>query len=524
MEGLREGALDAFLPPLGAPPMIRLPRPRLLRGIEMIAAEPSPEQEEAVAGLVERAERIRNGGLDPREDNMLAVTNDGRKVALDMRVMDPSAPDFAGSKVNQVVRNARSIWEETRDERLTQLIFCDLSKPVAAGRGFSVYNDIREKLLASGVPADEVAFIHDAKTDARKARLFADMREGRVRILLGSTQKMGMGTNVQDLLFALHHLDAPWRPADIEQREGRMLRRGNRNSHVRVLRYVTQRTFDAYMWQTLEYKARMIAQIMCGELAVRRIEDLDTPVLSFAQIKALASGNPMVMEKAGVDADVARLTRAKRAFEDRRFTVRMDLAQLPERVRHAEEMAARIRTDMEARVETRGERFRVEIDGREYLVRAEAGAALRRRLIEVTHTSATRRSVRIGAFAGFALEAAAQRGFHPELILRGQHEHTARVNLEESSAAGNLRTLEALPRRMEEELVNVERNIAHIRQQLDELRTLAKATFKHTEELNRLVVRQRELDALLGEQAEERRVDLHSLGRAEVDSAEDEAA
>jgi hypothetical protein len=194
-----------------------------------------------------------------------------------MRVMDAAAPDFPRSKTNLLVEQAFSIWEESRPERLTQLVFCDLSKPVPPERGFSVYNDISRKLTALGVPPAEIAFIHDANTDAKKARLFADVREGRIRILLGSTQKMGMGTNVQDRLYALHHLDAPWRPADIEQRDGRMLRRGNQNLQVRILRYVTQKTFDAYMWQTLEYKARMIAQIMCGDVSVRRVEDLDTP-------------------------------------------------------------------------------------------------------------------------------------------------------------------------------------------------------------------------------------------------------
>lgn len=504
--------------------MIRLPRPRLLRGIEMVAAEPSPEQEATVAELVRRAERIRNGGVDPRTDNMLAVTNDGRKVALDMRVMDSAAPDFPGSKVNLLAQSVFDIWEETREQRLTQLIFCDLSKPLPAGRGFSVYNDVRDKLIARGVPAAEIAFIHDANTDAKKARLFADVRAGRVGVLMGSTQKMGMGTNVQDLLYAVHHLDAPWRPADIEQRDGRMLRRGNRNPLVRILRYVTQRTFDAYMWQVLEYKARMIAQVMCGALAVRRIEDLDTPVLSFAQMKALASGNPLVMEKAGVDAEVARLGRAKRAFDDRAFAVRLDLARTPERLRHAEETAERIRSDIAVRIETRGDAFRIEIGGQEYTARNDAAPRLRRLLIEATHTSPVRRVIPVGRFAGFALETAVQQGFPAELILRGEYEHSARVQLEDSSAPGNLQTLEALPRRMEATLENVERNIAHFRQQLTELQALSRSTFEHQEELDRLLARQRELDALLSEQPEDRRTDLGTLGATEEEPEAEETA
>jgi hypothetical protein len=301
-----------------------------------------------------------------------------------------------------------------------------------------------------------------------------------------------------------------------------MLRRGNRNAFVRILRYVTQRTFDAYMWQTLEYKARMIAQIMCGEIAVRRIEDLDSTALSFAQMKALASGNPLVMEKAGVDAEVARLSRARRAFEDRSFAVRLDLTHVPDRLRQAEEVAEAIRADLSIRLDTRGEHFRIEIGGREYTIRSEAGARLRRLLIEATHTSPVRRVMAVGRFAGFALEAAVQRGLPAEVILRGAHEYTARVELDASSAAGNLQTLEGLPRRMEAVLENVERNIRHFRQQLAELQALSQARFEHEEELALLLSRQRELDALLGEQADDRRVDVTGLEIAEADPDEEE--
>lgn len=502
--------------------MIRLPRPRPLRGIEMVAAEPSPEQEAAVAALVARAERIRAGGVDPRQDNMLAITTDGRKVALDLRILDPAALDFPGSKINLLVQNVHSIWKETREQRLTQLIFCDLSKPVPPGRGFSAYSDVRDKLIARGVPPAEIAFIHDANADAKKARLFADVRAGRIRILMGSTQKMGMGTNVQDLLYAVHHLDAPWRPADIEQRDGRMLRRGNRNPFVRILRYVTQRTFDAYMWQVLEYKARVIAQIMCGDVAVRRIEDLDTPVLSFAQMKALASGNPAVMEKAGIDAEVARLSRARKAFEDRRFAVRLELAGAPDRLRRLEAAADAIRADLATRVDTSGDHFRIEIRDQVSTVRSEAAPRLRRILMEETHTSPIRRVVWLGRFAGFDLEACVQRGFSPELVLRGRHEHAVHVELEASTAAGNLQALERIPRRMEATLQNAELNLAHLRQQAMELEALGQATFAHQGDLDRALTRQRELEALLAEQPEDRRVDLAALDVADAESGDDE--
>jgi hypothetical protein len=303
-----------------------------------------------------------------------------------------------------------------------------------------------------------------------------------------------------------------------------MLRRGNQNSRVRILRYVTQRTFDAYMWQTLEYKARMIAQIMCGDVAVRRVEDLDTPVLSFAQMKALASGNPLVMEKAAVDAEAARLGRARKAFEDRAFAVRLDLARLPEQLRRAEADVAHIRADLGARIDTSGDRFHIQLEGREYTVRSEAAACLRRLLIEHVHTSPVRRVVPLGPFAGFALEATTQRGFAPELVLRGQHEHIARIHLEETTAGGNLQTLEGLPRRMEAALARAEESAAHLRQQLWELQALSGATWEHQAELERLLARQRELDALLSEQPEDRRFDLAGLEVADAGTEPDAEA
>jgi hypothetical protein len=278
------------------------------------------------------------------------------------------------------------------------------------------------------------------------------------------------------------------------------------------------------MWQTLEYKARVIAQIMCGDVTVRRVEDLDTPVLSFAQMKALASGNPLVMEKAAVDAEAARLGRARRAFEDRAFAVRLDLARLPEQLRRMEADVAHIRADLGARRDTSGDRFHIRLEGREFRVRSEAAACLRRRLIEHTHTSPVRRVIRLGHFAGFPLEATVQRGFTPELVLRGQHEHIARVHLEETTAGGNLQVLEGIPRRMEAALQRVELTADHLRQQLAELQALNGTTWEHQAELERLLARQRELDALLSEQPEDRRVDLAGLEVADAETGPDAEA
>ena len=287
--------------------------------------EASEEQRAMVEDLSERADLIRSGGVDPREDNMLKITSDGRKAALDQRIMNEMLPDAEESKVNRCVENVFVIYGETSDERLTQLIFCDQSTPKGDGK-FNVYDDIRKKLVERGVPKAEVAFIHEAKTDTQKAALFAKVRAGEVRVLIGSTSKMGTGTNCQDKLVAVHHLDAPYRPADIEQRDGRIIRQGNRNKDVTIYRYVTKGTFDAYMWQMLEAKQKFIGQIMTSKSAVRSCEDVDESTLSYAEVKALCTGNPYIKEKMDLDIQVARLKLLKSNYDDNRWRMESDLA------------------------------------------------------------------------------------------------------------------------------------------------------------------------------------------------------
>ena len=305
--------------------MLKLPVPELRGGKPLVVSAPcSRELKAIVQSLVDRAEALRTGSIDPREDNMLLVTTDGRKAALDLRLHDPSLPDYSDSKVNQAVARIERLWRETVEQRLTQLVFCDLSIPTD-GRGFSVYEDMRDKLQARGMPAEEIAFIQDYESDEAKLTLFRAVRAGKVRILFGSTQKMGTGANVQARLIGLHHLDAPWRPADVEQREGRILRQGNLNPEVQVYRYVTEESFDAYMWQTLETKARFIAQVMTGESDLRRIEDIDGAALTYAEVKAIASGNPMVIEKASIDAEVARLSRLRSQHSETQFRLRAQI-------------------------------------------------------------------------------------------------------------------------------------------------------------------------------------------------------
>ena len=285
---------------------------------ETVVAKPSDLQKEMVQELSKRAARIHSGTVDASEDNMLCVTNDGRKIGLDVRLMNPMLPDDPNSKLNVCVQNVLKIWEEGKDQKLTQLLFCDLSTPKNDGN-FNVYDDIRKKLIAAGVPENEIEFIHNADTEVKKAALFSKVRSGDVRVLLGSTAKMGAGTNVQSRLVAVHHLDVGWKPSDMTQRNGRIIRQGNMNKEVKVFNYVTEGTFDAYLWQTLENKQRFISQIMTSKSPVRSCEDVDEQALSYAEIKALCAGNPLIKEKMDLDVQVAKLKVLKADHQSQKF-------------------------------------------------------------------------------------------------------------------------------------------------------------------------------------------------------------
>ncbi len=359
--------------------MLQLPIPALHCGKPTTISAPcSAELKQIVQGLVARAEALRSGSVDPRVDNMLLITSDGRKAALDLRLMNPSMPDHPTSKVNLALEQVFNLWRETTEKRSAQLVFSDLSTPTS-GKGFSVYEDMRDKLVRLGVPLEEIAFIQDFDADNAKLALFRAVRAGKVRVFFGSTQKMGSGTNVQERLVALHHLDAPWRPADVEQREGRILRQGNTNAEVHVFRYVTEASFDAYMWQTLETKARFIAQVMTGASNLRRIEDVDGAALTYAEVKAIASGNPLVVEKANLDAEVARLSRLEGQHREAQFRLRHRLRaesdDLPRLYRRLEAL----RKDVAVREDTRGDRFVFHLDGETLRDRGVVGELLNRR-------------------------------------------------------------------------------------------------------------------------------------------------
>jgi hypothetical protein len=325
--------------------MLDLPRPRLEGGKpRVVACAMSDEQHELQDALVKRYERLRSQKVDPREDNALAITTDGRKLALDARMLSATAPDFPGSKVNAMVENAVAVWQKTAGMRGTQMIFCDMGVNPTSW-GYCVYDEIVEKLVARGIPREEIAAVGDADSDAKKQALFEKVRQGTVRVLIGSTSKMGTGTNVQKRLAAMHHLDAPWKPAEVEQRDGRILRQGNENKEVAVYRYVTEGSFDAYMWQALETKAKFISQVMTGEAAIRRAEDVGGQELSYAEVKAIASGNPAVLTLAEADAELQRLAVLRRNHADEQYIARRKLKELPEQIGRQEQRLAALTAD-----------------------------------------------------------------------------------------------------------------------------------------------------------------------------------
>ncbi|TXT28561.1 MAG: DEAD-like helicase [Rhodocyclaceae bacterium] len=480
--------------------MLQLPVPRYC--LETMTAKPTAELKEFVATLVARAEAIRNGVVTPQEDNMLAVTNDGRKAALDMRLVDASSMEAQDGKVSQCAGNVFGIWRETAAFRGTQVVFCDLSTPTDDGR-FSVYHVIRAKLVEMGVPGTEIAFIHDYDSDSSKAELFKSVREGRIRILLGSTLKMGVGTNIQTRLAALHHLDAPWRPADVEQREGRIIRQGNLNEEVRIIRYVTEASFDAYIWQTLETKARFIAQVMRGDTGMRSAEDVELAALSYAEVKALASGNPLVMEKAGIDAEVAKLSLLKSQWDNQRWANQRESATLPSRIEKIRERIESVEADIGNREDVRGNRFGMVIDGKRYHERSIAGEVLQRYYSEAK--ARTRKfgnwksspgEMSVGQFAGFDLVVSIPTGTSdgPCFILKGRRAYAAHHS---DNPQGMVRVVENVANSLEGRLAEAYEDAARAEKRLADILTELAKPFEKEERLTQLLARQREINAAL---------------------------
>jgi hypothetical protein len=470
--------------------MLKLPRPTIEGGRPLgVAAPGSAELKAFVETLVKRAEKLRSQRVDPRDDNMLKITGDGRKAALDMRLVDGFADGNGDTKLSRAVTRIHQTWEESRAARSTQLVFCDLSTPNPDR--FNVYDEVRAKLIERGIPENEIVFIHDADTDAAKKALFDAVNAGRVRVMIGSTEKMGAGMNVQRKLIALHHLDAPWRPRDIEQREGRILRQGNGNSEVRIFRYVTEGSFDAYMWQTLETKARFIAQVMRGESDLRRIEDIDGAALTYAEVKAIASGNPMVIEKASIEAELARLSRLHSQHVETQFRLRSQIRHLIEETPRLEQRLVHVRSDVATRQDTRAEAFVIQIDGQEIRDRGIAGELLIRHA-ERLRDARTERLV--GRFAGFQLLVADNFMGGPEVLLKGATTHTAKIG---TTALGTIRSVEYTVQNLDATASTVERQIAETQKRLADLSAQSGQAFEYGERFAVLVRRQQEIEEML---------------------------
>lgn len=471
--------------------MLKLPVPKLEQGRPVTVSAPSrPELQRFVEQLVKRTEKIKSGQVDPRDDNMLKITTEGRKAALDLRLVRPHVRDDPDSKTNKAVEKIHEIWLESRPTKGAQLVFCDLSTPQVNGRWFSVYNDVREKLMARGIPADQIAFAQDATDDASKATLFKSVREGRVRVLLGSTLKMGEGTNVQTRLVAMHHLDAPWRPADIQQREGRILRQGNQNEYVKIFRYVTEGSFDAYMWQTLETKYRFITQVMTGDATVRRAEDVDSAALTYAEVKAIASGNPLVIEKASIDAEVMRLTRLKKQHAESLYQMRYRIRRLNDTAEILEREIANIREDLRTRTSTRGDNFVMTVKNETFTDRVKAGRALVFLSAALKPFESTKAA---GSIAGFpiSVERFDERA---TLLIQGKHAYRANVS---DSATGTIASLEHALDGIEDRLRERETDLTQSRRQSADLAKQLDQPFEHEEKLADATKRQQELVAAL---------------------------
>ena len=475
------------------PDMLKLPVPEA--EYENVVLKPSEYQKEMVQSLADRAEAVRDRKVEPHVDNMLKITNDGRKLALDQRLINDMLPDEDNSKSTTCVDKAFEIWEETKEQKSAQLIFCDLSTPKGDGT-FNVYEDICNKLKEKGVPPEEIAFIHDANTEKRKAELFAKVRSGQVRFLLGSTAKMGAGTNVQDRLIALHHLDVPWRPSDIEQQEGRILRQGNMNDKVKIFRYVTEGTFDSYSWQLIENKQKFIGQIMTSKSPVRSCEDIDEAALSYAEVKALATGNPYIKEKMDLDIQVSKLKLLKANHTSQRYRLEDNIAKhYPMQITALKERLEGYRADIQtyaAHKPVDKDAFSMKIGNRTYTDKKEAGAAL----IDMCRSAKQpNMAVTIGEYQGFKMSVSFDSFFSKFTIsLKGSLSHEVEIG---ADPLGNLQRLSNALEGMTGKMADVEQKLSNVEHQLETAKVEVTKPFAQEQELAEKLERLAELNALL---------------------------
>ena len=473
--------------------MLNLPVPEAK--YHNIAVKPSEMQKEMVASLAERAEQVRGGGVDSSVDNMLKITNDGRKLALDQRMLNDMLPDFEGSKINACVDNIYRIWKENADKKSAQLVFCDLSTPKNDGT-FSVYNDIRKKLIERGIPESEVKFIHEADTDMKKKELFQKTRKGEVRVLLGSTQKMGAGTNVQDKLIALHDVDCPWRPSDLEQRSGRIVRQGNENPKVDIYRYVTEQTFDAYLYQLVEGKQKFASQIMTSKSPVRSAEDIDETALSYAEIKMLATGNPYIKEKMDLDIQVQKLKMLKSNFLSEKYGLEDKVIKFyPQQIAYLKSRVEGLTKDVEtAKLHpkpTDEQPLGMMVSGVSYSEKAEAGQAI----INACKSMNSPDAIPLGEYRGFQMELyfdTVQRNY----VVKLKGETSRDVPLGDD-AHGNIVRIDNGIERFEEALADTKNSLENTEKQFETAKQEIEKPFAKEEELRAKTARLDELNILL---------------------------
>lgn len=473
--------------------MLNLPVPEAK--YHNIAVKPSEMQKEMVASLAERAEQVRGGGVDSSVDNMLKITNDGRKLALDQRMLNDMLPDFEGSKINACVDNIYRIWKENADKKSAQLVFCDLSTPKNDGT-FSVYNDIRKKLIERGIPESEVKFIHEADTDMKKKELFQKTRKGEVRVLLGSTQKMGVGTNVQDKLIALHDVDCPWRPSDLEQRSGRIVRQGNENPQVDIYRYVTEQTFDAYLYQLVEGKQKFASQIMTSKSPVRSAEDIDETALSYAEIKMLATGNPYIKEKMDLDIQVQKLKMLKSNFLSEKYGLEDKVIKFyPQQIAYLKSRVEGLTKDVEtAKLHpkpTDEQPLGMMVSGVSYSEKAEAGQAI----INACKSMNSPDAIPLGEYRGFQMELyfdTVQRNY----VVKLKGETSRDVPLGDD-AHGNIVRIDNGIERFEEALADTKNSLENTEKQFETAKQEIEKPFAKEEELRAKTARLDELNILL---------------------------
>ena len=465
--------------------MLKLPVPKVEYHTEVL--EPSKFQRDMLLSLADRAEAVRAGSVKPTEDNMLRITGDGRKLALDQRMLNSLLPDDPMSNANACVDHVLRIWRDTAAEKLTQLLFCDLSTP--RGEGFHVYQDIKEKLVRGGIPEQEIAFIHDADSEAQKAALFSKVRSGSVRVLLGSTAKMGAGTNVQRLLVAEHHLDCPWRPADIEQREGRIIRQGNQNATVHIYRYVTKDTFDAYMWATLEAKQRFISQVMTSRSPVRSCEDMDEQTLSYAEVKSLATGDPRIKERMDLEMEISKLKLLRASHMNQRFEMQSRLQRIPLEIQSYEQAREKLAADHTSYMQNKAGDFSITICGTRYAERKDAGAAL----LSACQAKSDPAPEEIGEYRGFRL-LLAYANMQFTAILKGEGSYSVELG---DTAIGNIQRLEHQLERLAPSVKAADCKIDALKQEQQTLEADAEQPFPQEAELTEKSQRLIALDAAL---------------------------